>query len=295
MYRDLVITECSSELLVAALHEAALPDLEYVFAYRTPVEGDQILVAWQRGEPVGYVASSMPDVGEVLVWEHGVVPSRRGRGVGTALIHEVAKRAPRGSILVIDPAGLLDEDRMADYYGRIGFVRRDRSNLWATATDVLQATPRVEEPAGTGEDTVGDLVRTKHSRLVTVDVGASAADAIATLAAHDVGALPVMSAEIKLVGIVSERDVVRAMHGSPGDVASLPVSQLMADDVVTCSLDDSVTSVMALMTHRRIRHLPVVEGDQVIAMVSIGDVVRRLLERSPGGAPHPDAEPAGAG
>ena len=80
MYRDLVITQCSSELLVAALHEVALPDLEYVFAYRTPVDGDQVLVGWHRGEPVGYVASSVPDVGEVLVWEHGVVPSRRGGG-----------------------------------------------------------------------------------------------------------------------------------------------------------------------------------------------------------------------
>ena len=170
---------------------------------------------------------------------------------------------------------------MADYYGRLGFVRRDRSNLWATATDVLQATPQIEDPAGTGEDTVGDLVRTKHSRLVTVDVGATTADVIAALAAYDVGALPVISSEIRLVGIVSERDVVRAMHGSPGDVASLPVSELMADDVVTCSLDDSVTTVMALMTHRRIRHLPVVEDDRVIAMVSIGDVVRRQLDRSP--------------
>lgn len=168
MYRDLVVTECTSSMLVAALHDIALPEIESVFSGRQPIEGDQILVAWHGGEPVGYIAVSTPMVGEVDIWEHGVVPSRRQQGVGVALLRELAKRVPSSAILLVDPAGQLDPARMADYYGQRGFVRQDRENMWATATDVLQATVGVEsDESGRDPDTAGDILRSKHSRLVS--------------------------------------------------------------------------------------------------------------------------------
>jgi len=97
------------------------------------------------------------------------------------------------------------------------------------------------------------------------------------MADHHVGALLVMKG-IELQGIISERDYARKviLHGRSS--AETPVWQIMSSPVVTVTPDQSVQDCMKLMTERRVRHLPVVEGAKVIGMISIGDLVKSVIE-----------------
>jgi CBS domain-containing protein len=102
-------------------------------------------------------------------------------------------------------------------------------------------------------------------------------EAIRIMADRHVGALLVMKGE-ELVGIVSERDYARKVILKGRSSADTPVSQIMSAPVVTVSLSNSVQECMQLMTNRRIRHLPVVEGKKVVGIVSIGDLVKAVME-----------------
>ncbi len=95
------------------------------------------------------------------------------------------------------------------------------------------------------------------------------------LADRRIGAILVMK-EDRLAGIVSERDVVRTLRAA-GDFNS-PVSAIMTADVTICSPDDDVQALATVMTAKRIRHLPVVDGGKVVAIVSIGDIVKARLD-----------------
>jgi CBS domain-containing protein len=102
-------------------------------------------------------------------------------------------------------------------------------------------------------------------------------EAIQIMADKHIGALPVMRGN-NLVGIVSERDYARKviLHGRSS--AETPVWQIMASPVVTVTLDDSVHHCMQLVTEHRIRHLPVIEKGQLIGMISIGDLVKAVID-----------------
>jgi CBS domain-containing protein len=102
-------------------------------------------------------------------------------------------------------------------------------------------------------------------------------EAIRIMAERHVGALLVMKGE-ELIGIVSERDYARKVILKGRSSADTPVSQIMSAPVVTVSLSNSVQECMQLMTTRRLRHLPVVEGKKVVGMVSIGDLVKAVME-----------------
>jgi CBS domain-containing protein len=110
------------------------------------------------------------------------------------------------------------------------------------------------------------------------------ADAVALLREHNVGALVVTAAEddAPVAGILSERDVVRALGETSGPEAAeplaQPVSALMSTDVTMCTSGDTVDHVMRLMTDRRIRHIPVLDGDHLAGIVSIGDVVKSRID-----------------
>ncbi|HEX7404734.1 MAG TPA: CBS domain-containing protein [Candidatus Nanopelagicaceae bacterium] len=112
-------------------------------------------------------------------------------------------------------------------------------------------------------------------RVETISPVASVHDLVNALNVHHIGALVVSADGKKIEGIVSERDVVRAMPGKLDQLIGMHVRDLMTVEVVTCKADATVADLMQTMTERRIRHIPVVNDDgQVISIVSIGDVVK---------------------
>ena len=135
---------------------------------------------------------------------------------------------------------------------------------------------------------ISDILRWKAA-TTTADVFTAAPadsvrDLLRSLAEHNVGALPVVDDGV-LVGVVSERDIVRALGEQGAAVLEQPVGEIMTGSVVTCRSGDSVDAVAETMTERRIRHMPVLDGDQLVGIVSIGDVVShriRQLEKDRG-------------
>jgi CBS domain-containing protein len=125
--------------------------------------------------------------------------------------------------------------------------------------------------------TARHLLDRKGRAIFSVGPDDPVLEAIRMMAEHHVGALLVMSAN-RLVGIVSERDYARKVILKGRSSADTPVSQIMSSPVVTVSLTNSVQECMQLMTSRRLRHLPVVEDGAVVGMISIGDLVKAVME-----------------
>ena len=131
---------------------------------------------------------------------------------------------------------------------------------------------------------ISDILRHKGGEVATIAPDGTADDLIRELATRRIGAMVVCEGDA-VVGIVSERDVVRCLHESGRGVLDGEVSALMTAAVHTCSPADSVDSVAETMTERRIRHMPVIEDGQLVGIVSIGDVVSsriRQLEQDRG-------------
>ncbi len=125
---------------------------------------------------------------------------------------------------------------------------------------------------------ISTLLTNKGSDVASIRGDATVADAVAALGRHHVGALVVSNDGQTIDGIVSERDVVRALGERGVDVVDELVSSIMSSTVTTCSPDDDTESLMRTMTERRIRHLPVTSGGQLCGIVSIGDVVKDRIE-----------------
>ena len=125
--------------------------------------------------------------------------------------------------------------------------------------------------------TVRQLLEAKSPSTQTIAPDAPVLDALRLMAEHGIGAVLVMEGP-HLVGILSERDYARkvVLHGRSS--ADTPVRDIMSVDVATATLLDSSDTCMQLMTDRRIRHLPVMDGDVVVGIVSIGDLVKAVIE-----------------
>jgi CBS domain-containing protein len=122
---------------------------------------------------------------------------------------------------------------------------------------------------------VQNILKVKGTAVATVAPDETLADATASLRDHGVGALVVSRDGRTIDGIVSERDVVRALAAHGGSTLGRDVASAMSTTVTTCHGSDTVDSLMAMMTERRIRHLPVVDDDGKLAgIISIGDVVK---------------------
>ena len=115
-------------------------------------------------------------------------------------------------------------------------------------------------------------------RVETISASASVHDLVNSLNSHHVGALVVSSDGKKIDGIVSERDVVRAMPGKLDQLIGMHVRDIMTVDVHTCTPDSTIAELMKMMTELRIRHVPVVDAaGALISIVSIGDVVKNHM------------------
>ena len=126
-------------------------------------------------------------------------------------------------------------------------------------------------------NTVRHLLDRKPPALFSIEPDDPVLEAIRMMADHHVGALLVMRGN-ELAGIVSERDYARKVVLLGRSSAETPVWQIMTAPVITVSLDTSVQDCMRLMTERHIRHLPAVEQGRVIGMISIGDLVKAVIE-----------------
>ena len=123
-----------------------------------------------------------------------------------------------------------------------------------------------------------ELLRTKgNGKIVRIKSDASIATAALTLTENNIGSLIVEADNGDIVGIISERDIVSGLGQHGADLSSIPVSKLMTLELIRCTPNDTVHEAMAMMTERRVRHLPVFEGDDLIGIVSIGDLVKSRI------------------
>ncbi|GAB5388769.1 MAG: CBS domain-containing protein [Alphaproteobacteria bacterium] len=126
--------------------------------------------------------------------------------------------------------------------------------------------------------TVAKAVAEKKGAVQTVKPDATIAETATILAGANIGAVVVSQDGSKIDGIISERDIVRGLASDGPGVMDWPVRQLMTADVITCAAADTLGKVMAVMTAKRIRHLPICDGDGgLTGILSIGDVVKQRL------------------
>lgn len=127
---------------------------------------------------------------------------------------------------------------------------------------------------------VQSILAAKGTKVAMITADSTLSHAVASLRDHGVGALVVSADGKSLDGILSERDVVRSIATHGDDTLDLTVGSAMSSNVITCQPADTIDKLMAMMTNRRIRHLPVLENDgSIVGIVSIGDVVKyRLVE-----------------
>jgi CBS domain-containing protein len=124
---------------------------------------------------------------------------------------------------------------------------------------------------------IADVLRSKGTDVVTVTAGETIGEVLRLFAQNNLGALPVVDG-MHLVGIVSERDIVRHLYDRGAELLSGTVSQVMTAEVVTCSPDDQAADLARVMTDRRVRHLPVVIDGALAGIVSIGDLVKVRID-----------------
>lgn len=125
---------------------------------------------------------------------------------------------------------------------------------------------------------VSDVLSGKQHTVVTVTPETPVEELLARLAEYNIGAILVSSDGETVTGIVSERDVVRALARRGGNPLREPVSELMTVDITTASPKDSIEHLMGLMTEHRIRHIPVLVEGKLVGIVSIGDVVKSRMQ-----------------
>jgi len=118
--------------------------------------------------------------------------------------------------------------------------------------------------------------------IISIEPTADLATAAKLLSKHRIGSVVILGAGERLVGILSERDIVRAVSEQGADALALPVGRVMTRDVATCGEDDTVASIMERMTAGRFRHMPVVANGRLVGLISIGDVVKQRVEEVEG-------------
>ena len=125
---------------------------------------------------------------------------------------------------------------------------------------------------------VSDLIKEKGSGVITTRPATTVAQAADIIASKRIGAIVVTELDDKVVGIISERDIVNGLSKSGAKLLKLPVSDVMTREVFTCGTTEDVNQLRHEMTTRRARHIPIVEDDKLIGIISIGDIVKNRLD-----------------
>ncbi len=126
--------------------------------------------------------------------------------------------------------------------------------------------------------TAGELLDNKGRDVWSIDAGATVYDAVALMAEKNVGALTVTSAQSQLAGIISERDYTRKIILVNRASKDTAVSEIMTSEVVAAPEDTTLNQCMALMLEKKIRHLPVVKGNQPVGMITLGDIMKTIID-----------------
>ena len=125
--------------------------------------------------------------------------------------------------------------------------------------------------------TVAHILQSKGTDVISVSPKVAVLEVADVLAQNKIGAVLVLEDNGKLAGIISERDIVRALAQKGSELAGSRVSDFMTRELITCTPESTVDQIMSLMTQGRVRHLPVLDGKKLAGMISIGDVVKRRI------------------
>ncbi|MDH3733397.1 MAG: CBS domain-containing protein [Gemmatimonadota bacterium] len=126
-----------------------------------------------------------------------------------------------------------------------------------------------------------EILRSKGRDVITIEESRTVLEAVRTLVEHNIGGLVVMDGE-RPTGILTERDILRITGETPGELGSIQVGAVMTTQLITAKPDDRLATAMDVMTENKIRHLPIMDGDRLAGIISIGDLVnacRVLAER----------------
>ena len=126
---------------------------------------------------------------------------------------------------------------------------------------------------------VRDVLESKGRRVISIDPEAIVSEAVAKLVQNNIGSLPVVDPSGSLVGVFSERDVLRVIHNRGEGFGRLRVAEVMTAGAVTCSLDDDVNDVMGKMSERHIAKVPVLTEDKLVGVISVGDVIKVMYDK----------------
>lgn len=151
--------------------------------------------------------------------------------------------------------------------------RADEGGQASTSQDSNIAFEKIDS-----ETTVSKILEVKGATVFSITETTSLGAASTELTLKKIGALPVIDHKGALVGVFSERDVVKAMDATGADALNAPVSAHMTPSPVTCSPGDKVLQLMEIMTEKRFRHLPVTEGERLCGMISIRDLVNSRMQ-----------------
>ena len=126
---------------------------------------------------------------------------------------------------------------------------------------------------------VSDVLHAKGSELFTIDPEATVQEAIAKMVQKNIGSLPVVDHDGRLIGLFAERDVLRTFHNRGDGCNRLSISHVMVSNPLTCRSDDDVNEIMGQMTEKRAPKIPVVDGDKLVGIISVGDIVKVMYEK----------------
>jgi CBS domain-containing protein len=126
---------------------------------------------------------------------------------------------------------------------------------------------------------VRDVLQSKGRLVISIDSDATVSEAVAKLVQNNIGSLPIVEHGGRLVGVVSERDVLRLIHNKGEGFGRLRVAEVMTKDPITCHLEDEVDEIMGKMSDRHIAKLPVLSDGQLVGVISVGDVIKVLYDK----------------